>query len=250
MSIELMIVAGLLVFLFTTVLTMAGLGAAFIIIPVFYWLGVPLKEAMAIALLLNGISMIFATIANAKHKLVIYKVAIPIAIVATLLSPLGAYSTQFVSKTVLLWAFSAFLVFAGSMMLFYRPKQKERAENMKRDLAVGGLIGAFAGYLGGLLGIGGGNFIIPALVGSGMEPKKASGTTAFVVLFASLSGFLGHATLGEINWTLLIIAAVGSIVGALIGANLMHSKLKSNQVKLIIGIVLYGVGIKFIWGLI
>jgi hypothetical protein len=100
MSIELMIVAGLLVFLFTTVLTMAGLGAAFIIIPVFYWLGVPLKEAMAIALLLNGISMIFATIANAKHKLVTNKVAIPIAIVATLLSPLGAYSTQFVSKTV------------------------------------------------------------------------------------------------------------------------------------------------------
>lgn len=113
-----------------------------------------------------------------------------------------------------------------------------------------GLIGAFAGYLGGLLGIGGGNFIIPVLVGSGMEPKKASGTTAFVVLFASLSGFLGHATLGAINWTLLLIAAVGSIAGAIIGANLMHSKLKNNQVKLVIGLVLYGVAIKFIWGLI
>ena len=69
MSLLMIIVASIIVFIFTTVLTMAGLGAAFIIIPAFYWLGVPLKEAMAIALLLNGISMIFASIANAKHKL-------------------------------------------------------------------------------------------------------------------------------------------------------------------------------------
>lgn len=41
MSIGLMIVAGLLVFLFTTVLTMAGLGVAFIIIPVFTGWGFP-----------------------------------------------------------------------------------------------------------------------------------------------------------------------------------------------------------------
>lgn len=250
MSLGITIVAGLIVFLFTTVLTMAGLGAAFIIIPAFYWLGVPLKEAMAIALLLNGISMIFATVANAKHKLIIYKTGIPIAVVATLLSPLGAYSAQFVSKNLLLWFFGAFLVFAGSMMLFYRPKQKERESSMARDITVGGIIGAFAGYLGGLLGVGGGNFIIPVLVGGGMDPKKASGTTAFVVVFASLAGFLGHAALGSINWLLLGIAAIGSVAGAILGANLMHSKLKSNQVKVVIGIILYFVAIKIIWGLV
>jgi len=244
------IVASIIVFIFTTVLTMAGIGAAFIIIPTFYWLGIPLKEAMAIALLLNGFSMIFASIANAKHKLIIYKVAIPIAVVATIFSPLGAYSSQFVPKNVLVWAFSAFLTFAGSMMLFYKPKQKERPENTARDIKRGGIIGAFAGYLGGILGVGGGNFIIPVLVGGGMDPKKASGTTAFVVVFASLAGFLGHAALGSINMTLLIFASVASIVGAILGANMMNSKLKSSQVKVVIGIVLYVVALKMVWGLL
>ena len=88
MSLSIVIVASIIVFAFTTVLTMAGLGAAFILIPAFYWLGVPLPEAMAIALLLNGISMTFASIANAKHKLIIYRIAIPIAVVATIFSPL------------------------------------------------------------------------------------------------------------------------------------------------------------------
>jgi uncharacterized membrane protein YfcA len=250
MSLSMIIVAAVIVFVFTTVLTMAGLGAAFILIPAFYWLGVPLKEAMAIALLLNGISMIFASMANARHKLIIYKVAIPIAVVATILSPVGAYSTQFVPKNALLWAFAGFLVFAGSMMLFYRPKQKVRVESATRDIASGGLIGAFAGYLGGLLGVGGGNFIIPVLVGRGMDPKKASGTTAFVVVFASLAGFLGHAAIGGINMSLLIVTSVVSIAGAILGANLMSSKLKSSQVKVVIGVVLYVVALKIVSGLL
>jgi len=250
MALSVIIVASIIVFAFTTVLTMAGLGAAFILIPAFYWLGVPLREAMAIALLLNGISMTFASITNAKHKLIIYRVAIPIAVVATIFSPLGAYSTQFVPKNALLWAFAAFLVFAGSMMLFYRPKKEERQESPARDLASGGLIGAFAGYLGGLLGVGGGNFIIPVLIGRGMDPKKASGTTAFVVVFASLAGFLGHAAVGSISMTLLAFTSAASIAGAILGANLMSSKLKSNQVKVVIGGVLYVVALKIVWGLI
>jgi uncharacterized membrane protein YfcA len=163
---------------------------------------------------------------------------------------LGAYSTQFVPKNALLWAFAAFLVFAGSMMLFYRPKKEERQESPARDLASGGLIGAFAGYLGGLLGVGGGNFIIPVLIGRGMDPKKASGTTAFVVVFASLAGFLGHAAVGSISMTLLAFTSAASIAGAILGANLMSSKLKSNQVKVVIGGVLYVVALKIVWGLI
>lgn len=245
-----LIVASLMVFLFTTILTMAGLGAAFIIIPAFYWLGINLREAMAVALLLNAISMTFASVSNIRHKLVVFKVALPIALAAVILSPLGAYSAQFVSQKVLLWFFAAFLVFAGTMMIFYKPKSKDRQENLARDIGLGAGIGAVAGYLGGLLGIGGGNFIIPVLVGTGMEPKKASGTTSFIVLFASLAGFLGHSALSNISWGLLGSATIASIIGALLGANLLHAKLKNNQVKLIIGVVLYVVATKIIWGLV
>jgi hypothetical protein len=38
-----------------------------------------------------------------------------------------------------------------------------------------------------------------ALVWLGIDPKKASATTAFIVVFASLSGFFGHAAMGLEN---------------------------------------------------
>jgi uncharacterized membrane protein YfcA len=136
------------------------------------------------------------------------------------------------------------------MMLFYRPKQKVPSESARKELISGIATGTFAGYLGGLLGVGGGNFIVPALVWLGFDPKKASATTAFIVIFSSLSGFLGHATTGHVNFTLLSFSAIGSIAGALIGSWLMTEKLKSKHVKMIIGIVLYGIAIKMAWGII
>ena len=49
-------IAALVTFVLTTVLSMAGVGAAFVLIPVFLALGVELHSAMATALLLNAIS--------------------------------------------------------------------------------------------------------------------------------------------------------------------------------------------------
>jgi uncharacterized membrane protein YfcA len=243
------IVASLIVFLFTTVLTIAGVGAAFIIIPAFFWLGVPLKEAMATALLLNGISMAIASITFIKNRLVAFRTAVPIIIVASALSPLGAYSTKFVSRDTLLWLFVGFLVFAGSMMLFFKAKKREVRRSHAQELSTGATVGGFAGYLGGLLGVGGGNFIVPALVWLGFDPKKASGTTSFIVIFSSLAGFLGHTAMGHINVPLLALSALGSIVGAYLGAWLMARKLQSAQVKTIIGVVLYLIAAKMLWGL-
>lgn len=137
------------------------------------------------------------------------------------------------------------------MMLFYKPKKKEDSQSYgKKELQTGIGLGIGAGYLGGLLGVGGGNFIVPVLVWLGFDPKKASATTAFIVVFSSLSGFFGHAVMGSINWNLLAFAAIGSVAGALVGSWLMHKKLDAQQVKKIIGIVLYAIAAKMAWGLI
>lgn len=243
--------AAVLVFVFTTVLTIAGVGSAFIVIPTFYWLGVPLTEAMAIGLLLNAISMTFASVNYIRYKLVLFRTAIPVIVLAVLFSPLGAYSTRYFPKNVLILLFVIFLAFAASMMLFYKPKKKEDKQgDGKKELKTGIGLGIGAGYLGGLLGVGGGNFIVPALVWLGVDPKKASATTAFIVVFASLSGFFGHAATGTVNWSLLAFAAVGSVAGAILGSWLMHKKLEANQVKKIIGIVLYAIAAKMAWGLL
>jgi len=243
-------VASILVFLFTTVLTIAGVGSAFIIIPTFYWLGIPLTQAMAVALLLNAVSMSFASFNYIRFKLVAFKTAIPIIVLAVVFSPLGAYSTRYFSKEFLILIFSAFLIFAGSMMLFYTPKKKDAHSSPGKELKTGISLGFVAGYLGGLLGVGGGNFIVPALVWLGFDSKKASATTAFIVIFSSLSGFFGHAAIGNINWRLLLFSSIGSVAGAIAGSWLMHRKLEAGQVKKIIGIVLYAIAAKMIWGLI
>jgi uncharacterized protein len=244
------LIAGIITFVFTTILTIAGVGAAFILIPVFLALGIPLLTAMSTALLLNSVAMIFASISYARDKLIVFKTALPILIVATPLSPLGARTAEHLPRNVLLWLFVGFLVFAGSMMSFYKAKERQIEANTKKMVGYGIGVGSLAGYLGGLLGVGGGNFIVPVLVWLGFNPKKASATTAFIVIFSSFSGFLGHAALGNIELPLLAICAIGSVSGALLGAYLLKKKLSGKQVKTVIGIILYIIAARMIWDLL
>jgi uncharacterized protein len=237
------------VLLFSTVLSMAGLGAAFIFVPFFYWLGVPLAEAAALGLLLNSISLTFASVTYVRSKLVDFRAAIPIAIAAVILAPLGAQTTRLVDKNLLLWLFTAFLVFAGSMMLFYKPRQRP----VQRGAAAVGLstgVGGIAGFLGGLLGVGGGNFIVPVLNWLGFDAKIAAGTTGFVVVFSSLAGFLGHASLGGQNYVFLVVMALTASAGALLGSYLMRFKLNNSQLKRVIGVILYLVAANIVRGLL
>lgn len=243
-------IAGAITFIFTALLTIAGVGAAFILIPVFIALGIDIHVAMATALLLNSIAMIFASYRFIKNRLIMWKVAIPVLVVATGLSPVGAWVSQGLNRAVLLWLFVGFLLFAAGMMLFYKPQQKKGETSKGKQVVSGVSVGAFAGFLGGLLGVGGGNFIVPVLVWLGYNPKKASATTSFIVIFSSFSGFLGHATLGSINVPLLGLTAAGSALGAVVGAWLMTDKLKRDQVKIIIGVVLLGIAAKMIWNLL
>jgi hypothetical protein len=213
-------------------------------------MGIPLLTAMSTALLLNSVAMIFASISYAREKLIVFKTAIPILIVATILSPLGARTAEHLPENLLKWLFVGFLIFAGSMMLFYKAKERQIDTSTKKSVGYGVGVGSLAGYLGGLLGVGGGNFIVPVLVWLGFNPKKAAATTAFIVIFSSLSGFLGHVSLGNINLWLLSLCALGSISGALLGAYLMKKKLSAGQVKLAIGVILYLIAIKMIWDLL
>ncbi len=244
------IIAGLITFVFTALLAIAGSGAAFILIPIFIALGIDIHVAMAVALLLNCIAMSIASYSYIKAKLVLWKAAIPIIIAATVMSLVGAYVSHGLNAQVLKWLFVGFLLFSGAMMLFYAPREKHQESSPSKQLTEGISIGAVAGFISGLLGVGGGNIIVPVLIWTGINPKKASGTTAVIVIFSSFAGFLGHATLGNINMELLGFTAIGSALGAVLGAWLMTEKLSAKQVKVLIGIVLIGIAGKMMWGLI
>ena len=244
------ITLAILVFIFSGLLAMAGLGAAFIFVPLFYYMGVPLAEATSTALLLNVVSLLFAAVNYHRGGLINWRVGFPILIAAVVLAPLGARVTPFVNKTLLLGMFASFLLFAGFMMLFYRTAPKSRVMNRSAEVGLGTAVGAVAGFLGGLLGIGGGNFIVPVLNWIGLDAKVAAGTTAMVVVFASFSGFLGHVTLGGLNPPFVGLMALMVALGSIAGSHVMKAKLSSAQLKKIIGVLLWMIAAKMIFDLI
>lgn len=238
------LVGGTAVFAFSGVMAMAGLGAAFLFVPLFYYLGVPLPDATSTALLLNAVSLSTATVSYARGRLINWRVGLPVLVAATILAPFGASLTARVDRHVLLALFAGFLVFAGAMMLFYRVRPGRPAASAATTAGVGVGVGGVAGFMGGLLGVGGGNIVLPGLTWLGLETKVAAGTTALVVVFSSLSGFAGRAALGHLDPLFIVAMAILAAVGSFAGSHLMQTRLTSVQLKRIIGVLLRVIAVK------
>lgn len=183
------------------------------LIPVFLALGVELHTAMATALLLNTEAMTVASVPFLRKRLVAWPLVLPMLVLAAIALPFGVRLAQHLDRSLLLWLFVAFLVFASLMMLWYRPKARPSQGSTSSASALGLPVGAVADFVGESLGVGGGNNILPALVASGLEPKRAAASASFVVLFASLAGFLAHATVAQIGTGLLVSTAAASAAG-------------------------------------
>jgi uncharacterized membrane protein YfcA len=232
--------------------SMLGLGGALIYVPILKWAGLPVKEvAIPLALLLNGLTTLIALIAYFKNKLVDVKGGLAMTISAFLLAPVGAVVSDKLPVNILLILFSAAILVAAVRMVFMskKPEPKEIMSFKKRAI-IGALIGGFAGFMAGLLGVGGGFIMAPLLMWMGYETKKAAATSAFAVTFSSFSGFLGHAAQGHFEVMLTIILSVAVIIGALLGSNFLVNKAKSSRVKQIFAVVLFAIAIKIIIGVI
>lgn len=110
------------------------------------------------------------------------------------------------------------------------------------------LIGAATGTLGGLMGIGAGIVLVPALVGFlGLPQHKAQATSLAVI---PLSGFFGaarYALQGYVNWTLLGVLAAGSSFGVMAGARFM-TRVPARRLRQFFGILLLLVGLRMLIG--
>jgi uncharacterized protein len=110
-------------------------------------------------------------------------------------------------------------------------------------------IGLVSGLLTGILGVGGGFIIIPALVLYAKVPVRMSvGTSLLIIAVNSLSGFVEEVTAGnsEIDYKFLLLFALFSIAGIFLGFKI-SLKLRPVQLKKIFGwfIMLMGVCVLF-----
>ncbi len=247
------ILAGILTFPITAILTIAGVGAAFVLIPVFTALGIEFHEAIAAALLLNAVAMILASCRYARKKLVLWKIAVPFIITSCIGAPFGAMLSYAVNINILRLCFVAFLLFAAGMIFFYKTDNHEDGSviNMTvKSTLLSGAAGLAIGFISGLIGVGGGNIVLPILIALGIKPKEAIGTTAVIVIFSSVSGFISHIEVGNFNTTFIAVTVAASILGALAGSWVMTEKLKPRVIKKMLGVILIAVAVKMIINLL
>ena len=105
------------------------------------------------------------------------------------------------------------------------------------------LLGAFAGVMAGLLGVGGGLIIVPALVmlwqadglGGAQMVQLAIGTSLAVIVFTSISSVRAHHRHGSVLWPVFWRLTPGILLGAGLGAALA-SALPQASLKMVFGV--------------
>lgn len=122
------------------------------------------------------------------------------------------------------------------------------------DIVVLILIGAVAGTLAGLLGIGGGAIIVPVLVvvferqgvATGPLMQAAIGTSMATIVFTAVSATLAHHRRGSIRWRTFWDMTPGVVIGALVGVSIAHW-LPSKALKVLFGVFLLLIAARMAW---
>jgi len=237
------ILYSLITLLLSTLFSMGGAGAGIALIPILHFLGLDFTVAKAVGLFAGASTTITSSIMNMIRKVVEYKFVFPIAAMMLLFAPLGAYSSSFINEELVKFFFMLLLFYSASMMMFGKKKALFHVESNFTLL----LVGAIVGFISGLLGVGGGNILIPLLAFLGFAPKKVAVAVSFVVPFSALGSFFTYATYVPLDWTLLIVVALSAIVGGYIGNYMMQFKLRQEQIKKLMASLLYLLALKMLW---
>ncbi len=109
------------------------------------------------------------------------------------------------------------------------------------------LIGFFVGVLAAIMGVGGGFIMVPAMIYLLRMPTNVViGTSLFQIIFVSAAVTVMHAVKNQtVDVVLATILIIGGVVGAQIGARL-GQKLRGEQLRALLALIVLGVGIKML----
>ena len=241
---DLLFITPILFFFIAFVFSMLGMGGSQLYIPILFWLGADFKtQAIPFGMLLNVVNSSSAATTYGKKKLIDWNVAIPFGFTMILFAPIGTWLNISLPTKPLILVFAVFTAIAAILMLSgWKPKRGDFSSKERKILGILG--GSILGLFAGLLGRGGGSFVVPLLYIAGLGAKTAAATSAFVVTCSGTSSFLSHIfTAAQPNWSIWILCVFSVLIGSQLGSHLMATKLRSKYVKIIFGTVLLGVAV-------
>jgi uncharacterized protein len=240
-----------------------GLGGAELRLP--YLAGtlkLPLKTAVPVNLAVSLITLAAAlptrlltlnipTLAPFAHE------TIAVAIGAVLAAYVGVSGLRRLSQAVLRRAVFVLLLVLGASMIaeaaFSISPVSLVTQAMALRLLIAFLFGITVGAVSGLLGVAGGEIIIPTLIiGFGVPIKAAGSLSQMVSIPTVLTGVVRHiygGAFGDRQLTLRLIVpmGLGAIAGGIIGG-LVASVAPANFLKVLLGLILIGSAIKVFSG--
>jgi uncharacterized membrane protein YfcA len=191
-----------------------------------YILGVEPRTAIAMSLLVVGLTSASAAVVHARAGRVRWRTAFIFGAGGMSGAFLGGRVAHALPPGVLLLLFTAVMVAAAVAML--RRKEAPAGggasvpEPAPAHLPVPRVLaqGAAVGLLSGLVGAGGGFLIVPALVLVGLPTQTAVGTSLVVISLQCIAGLLGHLEHAQLPWGLTAAVLATAISGSFLGGRL------------------------------
>ena len=237
-------------------LGMIGGGGSILSVPILVYLfSIDVVMASAYSLFVVGATSMVGAILKKKERLIDIpsglRLGIPsliatfctrkwlVCLIPDLIIQIGSF--QLTKRALILVVFASLIIIASVLMI--RKKQPAIETLRISNSIVIVFSGLFIGLLSGLVGVGGGFLILPALVLLvGLRFDVAVGTALLVITFNSLLGFVGDILNHPVNWQFLASITSLAIAGIFIG-NIFTSMISPDQLKKSFGWVTFSMGI-------
>ena len=220
-------------------LGLLGSGGSILTVPILvYVLGHGDKVAIAESLAIVGGIALAATLPYARTREIDWRSVLLFGVPGTGGTYLGAWLAAFVSGTFQLLLFAGVMLVAAIMMFRKASGHGVKANGEGQRQAAWKILleGLAVGVLTGLVGVGGGFLIVPALVLlGGLTMRLAVGTSLIIIAMKSAAGFMKYvgvlSALGTgVDWRTIIvftlIGGIGSYVGNYLGTRVPQARLR------------------------
>ena len=199
-----------------------GVGGGIVLVPLLIVVvGFAQRQASGTSLAAVLPTAVAGMIAYASHGSVDWVAGGLLAAGAIAGSLAGTWLLHRIHPTVLRWIFVAFLVVVAIRMFFLVPDRSVLLDYSPWVIAGLVALGIVTGLLSGLLGIGGGVFVVPALMlGFGIGDLVAKGTSLLMMIPTAITGTIANVRRGHTDLAAAAVIGCLSVPASIGGAAL------------------------------